>query len=282
MANPFDGKVAIVTGGASGIGRALCDELCRRGALVVVADLDDVRAEEVAQDLSARGGQARAARLDVTDRESVQRVVSDTAADHGRLDYMFNNAAAPWSRTEVRDLPLEPWAQAIDVNLNGVLYGSLAAYEVMVKQGCGHIVNTSSIAGLVGYPTSIHYSATKAAVVNLSYSLRMEAEALGVKVSVVCPGPVHGKSRYFFRMIGADGAARRILKGVARNRAIIVFPWVARALWLLYRVSPGLLFPLGRKLVRQYREKGTVPAEVPARQGSQGGAWVRRRRGAAA
>jgi short-subunit dehydrogenase len=178
-------------------------------------------------------------------------------------------------------LPLEPWSQAIDVNLNGVLYGTLAAYEVMVRQGFGHIVNTSSIAGLVGYPTSIHYSATKAAVVNLSYSLRMEAEALGVNVSVVCPGPVHGKSRYFFKMIGADGAARRILKGVARNRALIVFPWVARVLWWLYRLSPSLLFPLGRKLVRQYRDKNTAPAEVAVSQGGRSGAWVRRRRAAA-
>ena len=281
MANPFDGKVAVVTGGASGIGKALCEELCRRGAQVVVADLDFGRADDVAAALTAGGARAQAVRLDVTDREQVERVVADTAAEHGRVDYMFNNAAAPWSRTELRDHPLGAWDQAVDVNLNGVLFGTLAAYDVMARQGSGHIVNTSSIAGLIGYPTSIHYGATKAAVVNLSYALRMEAEAYGVNVSVVCPGPVHGKSKYFFKMIGADGAARRILDGVARNKAIIVFPWVARVLWLLYRVSPGLLFPLGRKLVRKYREKQTAPAEVPVAEPRPAGAWMRRRQAAA-
>lgn len=282
MRNPFDGKVAIVTGGASGIGKALCEELCRRGAHVVVADLDVERAEELVAALTARGARAQAVRLDVTDRELVHQVVTDAAAEHGRLDYMFNNAAAPWSRTELRDHPLRAWDQSVDVNLNGVLYGTLAAYEVMARQGSGHIVNTSSIAGLIGYPTSIHYGATKAAVVNLSYSLRMEAEAFGVHVSVVCPGPVHGKSKYFFKMIGADGAAREILDGVARRKAIIVFPWVARALWLLYRLSPGLLFPLGRKLVRQFREKQPAPAEVPAAPAWPAGSRVQRRRRAAA
>ena len=280
MTNHFDGKVAIVTGGASGIGRALCEELCRRGAEVVVADIDLPRAERTATELTAHGGRAQAMHVDVADRESVRRVVEETVATYGRIDLMFNNAAAPWTRNEARELTPEAWSRAVEVNLNGVLFGSLAAYEVMARQGFGHIVNTGSIAGLVGYPTCVQYSATKAAVVNLSYSLRMEGEALGVKVSVVCPGPVHGKSRYFFRMIGADGAAQRILAGVARNRAIIVFPWVARVLWWLYRFSPRLLFPLGRRMVRQFREKGSVQVAVPQSQPAPGRA--RRRRRAAA
>lgn len=262
MSARFRGKVAIVTGGASGIGRALCEALCDEGADVVVADLDERRAEQVAEELAARGGRARAAYLDVADRESVQRVVADTVAESGRLDYMFNNAAAPWSRREMSDQALEAWDQAVHVNLYGVLYGSLAALEVMARQGFGHIVNTASIAGLVGYPTSIHYAATKAAVVNLSYALRMEAEASGVRVSVVCPGPIHGKSKYFFKLIGVHEAARRILNGVARNRTFIVFPWVARLLWWAYRLSPGLLVPFGRKLVREYRAKQAANAEV--------------------
>lgn len=262
MGNQLQGKVAIVTGGASGIGRALCAALCDAGAIVVVADLDAAAAERVAAELSAAGGDAGAAYLDVADLESVRQVVADTAADHGRLDFMFNNAAPAWSRHELRDQPLEAWYQAVHVNLFGVLYGCMAAYEVMARQGFGHVVNTASIAGLVGYPTCLHYSATKAAIVNLSHGLRLEAEALGVRVSVVCPGPIHGKSRYWFKLIGPDEAARRILKGVARNQATIVFPWVARLLWWLHRLSPNLLFPLGRRLVRRYRETRRVPSDV--------------------
>jgi NAD(P)-dependent dehydrogenase (short-subunit alcohol dehydrogenase family) len=101
----------------------------------------------------------------------VQTLVADTVAEHGRLDYTFNNAAATATRGEMGDLPLAAWHRAIDVNLLGVLHGTIAAYSVMLEQGFGHIASI----GLVGYPTSIPYSATKAAVVNLSLSLRMEA-----------------------------------------------------------------------------------------------------------
>jgi NAD(P)-dependent dehydrogenase (short-subunit alcohol dehydrogenase family) len=253
MADQFKGKVAIVTGGASGIGQALCQALCRCGAHVIVADIDVARAQQLASAISASGGQARASYLDVANLDLVQKLVSDTTSEYGRLDYMFNNAAATASRGELRDLPLEPWHRAIDVNLLGVLYGTIAAYSFMVQQGFGHIVNTASLAGLIGFPTSIPYGATKSAVVNLSVSLRMEAEELGVKVSVACPGPVHGKELQRVTLMGVDRAARLILNGVERNHAIIVFPFRARLVWWLYRLSPSLLFPLGRKLVRDFR-----------------------------
>jgi NAD(P)-dependent dehydrogenase (short-subunit alcohol dehydrogenase family) len=262
MSDPFQGKVAIVTGGASGIGQALCEALCRRGAHVIVADIDGARAQQLASELSAdggrasaSGGRARAAHLDVTNLNLVQRLVSDTVSELGRLDFMFNNAAATATRGELRGLPIEPWHRAIDVNLLGVVYGTIAAYSVMIDQGHGHIVNIGSLAGLVGFPTSIPYSATKSAVVNLSVSLRMEAADLGVKVTVACPGPVHDPERPDARLIGVDRAAERILKGVERNRAMIVFPLRARLVWWLYRLSPGLLFPLGRKLVRGFRSE---------------------------
>jgi NAD(P)-dependent dehydrogenase (short-subunit alcohol dehydrogenase family) len=264
MASRFRGRVAIVTGGASGIGKAVCETLCHCGAKVVVADIDGARADEIAQALCARGGQARAAHVDVSEHEQVERLVYDTAADYGRLDYMFNNAAATASRGAIGDLPLEPWYRAIDVNFLGVLYGTIAAYSVMGRQGFGHIVNTASLAGLIGYPTSIPYSATKAAVVNLSTSFRLEAENLGVHVSVVCPGPVHGEGDFPLKLIGVDRAAQLILNGVMRNQAIIVFPLSARILWRLHRLSPTMLFPIGRKLVRDFRRRRLAPSEVQA------------------
>lgn len=265
MATEREPKVAIVTGGASGIGQALCEALCERGTHVIVADINLAQAEQVAAVLRAAGGQATPAHVDVSDAKLVEELVSNAASEHGRLDYMFNNAAATATRGELGDVPLEHWHHAIDVNLLGVLHGTIAAESVMSRQGFGHIVNIGSLAGLIGYPTSIAYSATKAAVVNLSLSLRMEVADRGVQVTVVCPGPIHGDKKHPLKLIGVEEAARRILKGVDRNRAILVFPWHARLLWRLYRLLPSLLFPIGRKMVRDYRrrQRARLEAAVP-------------------
>ena len=276
----YAGKVAIVTGGASGIGQALCEALCHAGARVIVADIDLEQAEHVASVLSANGGLASAVFLDVSNHELVCAVVNDLVADFGHLDYMFNNAAATATRGELPDVGLAPWHRAIDVNLLGVLHGTLAAQSVMAEQGFGHIVNIGSIAGLIGFPTSIAYGATKAAVVNLSVSFRMEAADQGVNVSVVCPGPVHAPGPKADKLIGVERAAQLILAGVTRNRAIIVFPFSARLLWWLHRLTPAILFPLGRKLVRDSRRKrkpfeevlptkgGDVPYRLPVQKRS--------------
>ena len=266
MADSFKDKVAIVTGGASGIGQALCETLCERGARVVIADIDLAQAQQVAAAISAKGGHARAAQVNVINREFVQKLVADTVSDFGRLDYMFNNAATPATRGALRDIPLEVWDRSIDVNLRGVINGTLAANALMVRQGFGHIVNTGSLAGLVGYPTNTPYAATKAAVVNLSMSLRAESVESGVKVSVVCPGPVHGYAPEMRnKLIGTTRAAQLILDGVARNRAIIVFPRTARILWWLYRLSPNLVLLIGRKVVLDYikRRNARGSAAIP-------------------
>jgi len=176
MADQFKEQVAIVTGGASGIGKALSEELCQRGAHVTVADIDLTRAQQLASALSANGGRAHAAHVDVANRELVERLVANTAAEYGRLDYMFNNAAATATRGELRDLTLEPWYRAIDVNLLGVVYGTIAAYSFMVRQGFGHIVNTASMAGLAGMPGLGVYCASKFAVVGLTESLHRPAD----------------------------------------------------------------------------------------------------------
>ena len=259
----FTGKVAIVTGGASGIGRALCQALCARGAEVIVADINLEPAQRLASELSAGGGRAHAAHVDVTNREQVQAMVAATVTSHRRLDYMFNNAAVTATRGELCDVPCDAWLRAIEVNFLGVLYGTMAAYTCMLRQGSGHIVNTASLGGLVGFPTSMPYGATKAAVVNLSMSLRMEAAAHGINVSVTCPGPVHADKGDGGKLIGVDKAAHKMLNGVARNRAIIVFPLLARLLWWQYRLSPALVLPLGRKVTREFRAERLARGEEP-------------------
>ncbi len=260
----FADKVAIVTGGAAGIGRALCETLCQRGAHVIISDIDFGGARELAATLAAQGYRARAEYLDVSNAAAVQKLVADTVQRCGRLDYMFNNAAATAQRGELHELPLEPWLRAVDVNLLGVVHGTLAAYAQMRRQGFGRIVNIGSLAGLVGFPSSIPYAATKAAVVNLSLSLRMEAAGSGVNVSVACPGQVHGQMEQNVALIGVTRAAAQIIDGAQRNHAIIIFPGYARLLWWLHRLSPGLLMPIGRKLVADFRRRrlGTPAAAL--------------------
>jgi NAD(P)-dependent dehydrogenase (short-subunit alcohol dehydrogenase family) len=269
MTDAFRDKVAIVTGGASGIGRAVCDELGRRGAKVVAADIHLERAEQVVAGICAAGGEAEAARMDVTRSQEVRELIDRTASRHGRLDYMFNNAGMA-NLGEVRDMTPEQWDRIIQINLMGVVYGTTAAYSLMVKQGCGHIVNTASQAGLHPVFGTTSYALTKYGVVGLSTSLRTEGAGLGVKVSVICPGPVVSRiiedatllgeyrKNVFrevpqFMLMDTAEAARVILRDVARNRAIIIFPFHARFLWWLHRVSPAIPEFLARVMTDWHR-----------------------------
>lgn len=268
MSPAFTGKVAIVTGGASGIGRAVSEEMARRGAMLVVTDINADGADEVCAGIAVAGGKAKAACLDVTKAEDVQRLVEETAAEYGRLDYIFNNAGIAIA-AEIRDMSLEDWRRIIDINLWGVIYGTMAAYPLMIGQGFGHIVNTASTAGLVGFPTLGAYCTTKHAVVGLSTSLRAEAAAFGVKVSVVCPGFIRTgifEAATVLKMsrdevlekadavsMGVEQAALKILRGVEKNKMIVNFPFHARFLWWLHRLNPSATAPIMAKAIKDSR-----------------------------
>lgn len=269
-------QVAIVTGGASGIGAALCCALAARGLAVVAADINMDGAEAIAALIRQRGGTAAARHVDVTNPNSVTQLVQHTVATHRRIDYMFNNAGIAVS-ADARDLRLEHWHRLIDVNLLGVIHGVQAAYPFMAQQGHGHIVNTASLAGLVPFPGNLPYATTKHAVVGFSLTLRAEASDLGVKVSVVCPGFVQTaivadspalnvrdekvQRSQPFKFMDADDAAQRILAGVWRNQAVIIFPFYARLLWWMHRIRPNWLNPIGRWLIRDLRRR-RLPATV--------------------
>jgi NAD(P)-dependent dehydrogenase (short-subunit alcohol dehydrogenase family) len=254
-------RVAIVTGGASGIGAALVRALTGRGATVVVADIDEAGAAASAERAAMAGrGPAAAAAVDVTDPAAVADLVSRTVAEHGRIDFMFNNAGIAVGGL-AEELTLQHWDRVIDVNLRGVVHGVQAVYPVLLRQGRGHIVNTASLAGLIGVPMLAPYSATKHAVVGLSLALRAEAAARGVRVSVACPGFVdtpmldnanpglpptaaaadgRAAARMAGRLYDPDLLAADVLRGVARNQAVIVAPASARITWRVVRYAPWL------------------------------------------
>ena len=175
------GGVAIVTGGGSGIGRALSIELAKRGAFVHVTDVNEKGAEATAKQI---GASAKHAALDVRDAGAVQRFCDAV----GRVDYLFNNAGIPVGG-EVQDLTLAHWDRIIDINIRGVVHGVHAVYAGMVARGSGHIVNTASIAGILPGLTP-SYDATKHAVVALTEDLYTTLTSVGVPVgvSVLCPG----------------------------------------------------------------------------------------------
>ncbi len=163
----FTGKVAIVTGGASGVGRELSRALAGDGAIVVVADINLDGAKKTVSEIKAGGGTATAEKVDVTREADVKKLVEKTAGKHGRLDMIFNNAGVIVVG-DMRDITAEHFRRIVDINLWGTIHGTMSAYPVMVKQGFGHIVNMASVAGLVPYSTGVPYSTTKHAIVGLS------------------------------------------------------------------------------------------------------------------
>lgn len=249
--------VAVVTGGGSGIGKALSLALAKRGARVWVTDRNGESAEAVAR---ACGGVART--LDVVDGDAVKRTVEEVVKEDGRLDYLFNNAGIGVGG-EVQELTAAHFDRVLDVNTRGVVHGVLAAYPLMVRQRSGHIINVASAAGLMPSPFLVPYAMSKHAVVGLSTSLRVEAVAYGVRVSVLCPTAIETPildsdnppdlprirwkpdvRRFLTRVAGppypADRLAEETLDAVVKNVGIIVLPAHARLVWRVSRLLPAL------------------------------------------
>jgi NAD(P)-dependent dehydrogenase (short-subunit alcohol dehydrogenase family) len=258
----FKDAIVIITGGASGIGRALAEELAGRGASVIIADLQIELASEVAVGINSRGGKADALVLDVTNAVAVKNLIEEVYRKHGRLDYIFNNAGIAIFGEAIQ-YSHEDWEKVLKINLHGVVHGIEAAYPIMVKQGFGHIVNTASMAGLMIVPYLASYVATKYAVLGLSKTLRIEARPYGVKVSVVCPGviktPIMDGGKFgkmlvqisekvktnverYFRPMAPDIFAKKVINKVARNKGIIIVPSWWRIFWWVERISEPLAF----------------------------------------
>ncbi|MEM8608080.1 MAG: SDR family oxidoreductase [Myxococcota bacterium] len=269
-------EVALITGGASGIGAAFARLLARRGAHVVLADRQIEEARSLAAEIARAGGSAGAVELDVRDVGQFEDVAREAHAAEGRIDYLFNNAGIGVAG-DVLHYGLDDWFDVFNVNLRGVVHGVHAVYPLMCRQGSGHIINTASMAGLIPSGEAVSYATTKHAVVGLSKALRLEAGLHGVRVSALCPGVVRtpiltaGK---FGRLNMRDGAetkvlelwerlrpmdvdvfAKKALRAIDRNRPIIIEPAHWRLFYLLERVSPRLSLWLWAKLYVDFRRE---------------------------
>lgn len=266
--NVFENKVAVVTGGAGGIGRELCLELARRGAKVYVSDINEAGAIAVADAANSAGGRAAAVKTDVRDPAAVEALIEKVVSE-GSLDYMFNNAGVIMFG-EFIDMEYEDWRHFIDSDVMSVVYGTKCAYKAMMRQGGGHIVNVASIFGCFPFALATGYTAVKQAVVGLTMALQPEAADLNIKVSVACPGSVDTDVRKTYKIFNGDRdkfnsfikkqvlpekAAVYILKGVEKNKALIAFPASEKVLWHLYKFSPSVNLWWQRKMVKLFREQ---------------------------
>ncbi len=236
MKGYYKDKVCIVTGGNSGIGFALSEELLRRSATVYMAGRNPSKLAAAAEVLKDHGERVRTIVVDVTKQEEVQQAIERTAAEAGRLDMLFNNAGIGGT-IQFEKATLQDWRTIIDTNTWSVIYGVYAAVPIMLRQGSGHIVNTSSIAGIVPFPMQGLYALTKFGVTGLTECLRYEYAEKGIRFSTICPsniatpifkksidGTVHDQLAIPDDAYPADRAASDVLDRMAMGDGIIIVP----------------------------------------------------------
>lgn len=266
----FPNKRVVITGAGSGLGRALSLEFAKLGWKILVADINMDRANETLKLVEKAGGKGLAVSCDVAKWEQVKNLADVAVFNWGGADIIVNNAGVP-AVGVMEDIPLEDWRWAIDINLMGVIHGCKTFIPLFKKQGGGHVVNTASAAGFCSLAEMGPYNVTKAGVIGLSETIRMELAYHNIGVTVVCPtffktnlmdqARVTDKKQLarangFFKwsLGSAEGVSRHIIRSIKRNRLYAVTQPDAKFYWFLKRHMPNfyskmMTFLFGRGIV---------------------------------
>ena len=270
--NDLKDRIVMITGASSGFGKEAAKMCVDLGAKVVLGARREEKLKELCDELGSDFAIYKT--TDVTSKDQMHALAQHGIDTFGKIDSLVNNAGVmPLSLLEKGRT--DEWDHMIDVNIKGVMNGTLACYKVMVEQGFGHIINTASVAGILPAPFVVSYGMTKHAVVGLSVSLRAQASRYGVRVSALCPGfietPILEGGKYGrvgpkiveklkkrplpLMAIAPEALVKKVLPQIEKNKGLIVEPLQMKILWWLYRLSPSFVLWLVGKLWRLINKK---------------------------
>jgi len=273
----LSGKVGVVTGAGSGIGRATALALAERGANLAICDVDDVGLAQTADRIKALGREVLSQTVDVAQADAMQAFAQATRSALGRVDIVVNNAGIGLAGLFV-DVPLEAWTKILGINISGVIHGCHAFLPGMIEADAGgHIVNIASMAGYCQAPGMTAYGTTKFGVLGFSECLRAELSVHGIGVTAVCPGVINtaivrtskmyglnedpelreqGIRAFERRNYSPERVAQKILRAVQKNRGVAPISPEAWAGYWIKRLAPGLIAWFARRSARANQSRG--------------------------